>query len=47
MASAIERVKAPAKSPVRSCSNSAWNQCSDVPRIGNVSPPVGPWNDRM
>ena len=46
-ASNSERANAPAKSPVRSCANSAWNQCSDAPRIGKVSPPVGPWNDRM
>ena len=28
----------PAKSPVRSCSNSAENQCSDTPFIGKVKP---------
>ena len=38
MASSIERVNAPAKSPVRSCWNRAWNQCSDVPCIGKVEP---------
>ena len=46
-ASTIERAKAPAMSPVRCCSNSASNQCSDTPFRGKVSPPFGPWNDRM
>ena len=46
-ASRIERVKPPAKSPVRSCANSAENHLSDTPFSGKVSPPVGPWKDKM
>ena len=38
----MDRVNAPAKSPVRSCANRAENHLSDTPFIGNVSPPVGP-----
>ena len=34
-------------SPTRVCENSASNQCSETPFIGKVTPPLGPWNDRM
>ncbi len=44
-ARAIDRVKPPAKSPVRSCWNNAENHRRETPFIGKVSPPVGPWKD--
>ena len=47
IASTIDRLKEPTKSPDRCCTTSALNQWRDTPFIGNVRPPVGPWKDRM
>ncbi len=43
----IERCSEPAKSPTICFSNRFLNQCSETPFIGKVSPPDGPWNDRI
>ena len=40
------RENEPQMSPTACCSNNSRNQCSDAPRMGKVSPPSGPWNDR-
>jgi len=42
-----ERENEPPKSPTACCSVRFLNQCSDDPFIGKVSPPSGPWNDRI
>ena len=46
-ASRIERLNAPLTSPVRTWVKRSTNQCSEVPRIGNTSPPRTSWNDRI
>ena len=38
-----ERRKAAPMSTVPRPSASLWNQCSETPRSGKVSPPSGPW----
>jgi hypothetical protein len=43
----MERWNEPAISPTRVWENSASNQWSEMPFIGKVMPPCGPWNDRM
>ena len=45
--SSSERVNASWISTMPPPFHSRSNQCSDTPFIGNVSPPVGPWNERM
>ena len=42
-----DREKDPLKSPTRCSLNNSLNQCNDIPFIGNVSPPVGPWKDKV
>ncbi len=41
--SPTERRNAAAMSTTPMPSQSLANQCSETPRIGNVSPPSGPW----
>ncbi len=45
--SQMERVKAAPRSTMPVPANSFEKQCSDTPFIGKVSPPSGPWKDRM
>ena len=46
-ASVIDRPNDPTKSPDRCWATRAANQWNDTPFIGKVSPPFGPWKDRM
>tara|TARA_S200000501_G_scaffold250360_1_gene234561 strand:- start:207 stop:458 length:252 start_codon:yes stop_codon:yes gene_type:complete len=47
VAKTTDRVKDPLKSPTLCSLNNSVNQCKDIPFIGNVSPPVGPWKDNV